>query len=1186
MEEIVRVEGVSLEPEHGRRVLPIPLEVDLQKRIRSLLLARNEKRPPKAPCPTPDYIYLSRYPQETPIGNRIAPVRKSVPPRRAVAQLEKSHSIDTEMGATRFDGPAGQFQEGESWRARQDLGPPGLARSPSIYGERKRASHLKGSNPDPRPASGAKLSPGGEEKSRPKRQNKSSSPKISFTLRTVAPNQSKTSESRSRPTHQHVPGSYRSEKEPLNGHTQTATPSVAQTPAVPQESTLSSDQHRHAPPIKAIDALHKIQDHLENSEATSLAVRERSSRNSLNSTSRTVAVQISLTNPDSISDASNQQTKQAASPVLDQNDVPHLKAHQAGHPQKHASTDSGDGRAPDNRATLDDVGNSSHQKHQAGSPADKAVFDESKKIEHEPSAVESLSIPSTSTSGTLSKVGPHQRDISESSRNPREVLQHKWPDSESPDGFDLIHQSSGRRSPSPKQPEGSFERPLDEQTLRETAKLPIRQADRADTESTDESVVRYRDEQKGQSFDRAITELESLLKEALDIADQSAVAEPHARKSPSTGNIAEHMADSDRESISSMSTVDGLNQHEGDESFPEVRKTKGVMDVSLEVPESKSDLHSQRHMSYDLTPYPRSLNATRHQSLAVNNVGPADLEDDDGLSGQAEAQIPDPSRGFTAKDWAVVERVPSKTSSISRKLSHVQFSETERHPQALNANRQAGHAVSRPQIQPRGSSLRRRSRQDVHHESNQSGGIGSSGDSESTSGPYVADFRNSALRYHPVIQEAMGERNRGEGKIKGYSNMPNIDDYGIPMKEIEPEPHHSHPTNEEVHQGYSLKDRHHFSIREPHGFSLSRSHRRAPIARDWNPGRKRFVAIITCLNTAFLGIIIGVYAGEVPAIQYTIADEHHYTILGNVALFLGLATTTFLFWPLPLLHGRKPYTMGALILLMLLQFPQALTVARSRNPSVATYRVGLLVPRALAGLVMGFAVINFKTTLLDLFGASLQSGNPHQEVVNENDVRRHGGGMGVWLGIWTWCAIGSIGLGFWIGASIISGLAVAWGFWITIILNAFVLLLNVITPEVRRSPYRRSMAEVRSGTDVSRRIARGEVKMHLDSTGPVWWWEEVFAGLTLSFRMLKQPGFAILSFYMGWIYGQVVLVIVVSRTWNRVSSEKHIQRLHVAAPRCIAVKILLFPPPVCRAVRCDHSTRSHPRNSLPEGIFL
>ncbi|KAL8924179.1 MAG: hypothetical protein Q9172_002801 [Xanthocarpia lactea] len=323
-----------------------------------------------------------------------------------------------------------------------------------------------------------------------------------------------------------------------------------------------------------------------------------------------------------------------------------------------------------------------------------------------------------------------------------------------------------------------------------------------------------------------------------------------------------------------------------------------------------------------------------------------------------------------------------------------------------------------------------------------------------------------------------------------------------------------------------LRHRHHFSIREPKKFGLSHSHRRSPIARDWSTSKKRWVALVACTNTGLMGLIIGIYAGEVPAIQYNIVDEHHYTILGNVVLFIGLAITTSVFWPLPLLYGRKPFTLAALAILMPLQFPQAVAVSGYRTPYTPTYRVSLLLSRAVAGLVMGFANINFIATLLDLFGASLQSINPHEEVVNVNDVRRHGGGMGIWLGIWTWSFIGSIGVGFFVGAVIISQLNVEWGFWITIILTAIVLVLNVLVPEVRRSPYRRSFAEVRTPTELTRRVARGEVMMHLYSTGPKWWVEEVMAGCTLCLRMLKQPGFLVLSAYIGWIYGQIVMLIL------------------------------------------------------------
>ena len=47
-----------------------------------------------------------------------------------------------------------------------------------------------------------------------------------------------------------------------------------------------------------------------------------------------------------------------------------------------------------------------------------------------------------------------------------------------------------------------------------------------------------------------------------------------------------------------------------------------------------------------------------------------------------------------------------------------------------------------------------------------------------------------------------------------------------------------------------------------HTFSLRRHHRRQPIARNWGTGKKRLTAIIACINTAFLGIIIGVYVSS------------------------------------------------------------------------------------------------------------------------------------------------------------------------------------------------------------------------------------------------------------------------------------------------------------------------------------
>ncbi|KAF2476095.1 uncharacterized protein BDR25DRAFT_379784 [Lindgomyces ingoldianus] len=321
----------------------------------------------------------------------------------------------------------------------------------------------------------------------------------------------------------------------------------------------------------------------------------------------------------------------------------------------------------------------------------------------------------------------------------------------------------------------------------------------------------------------------------------------------------------------------------------------------------------------------------------------------------------------------------------------------------------------------------------------------------------------------------------------------------------------------------SMRDHMHY-----HTFSLRRNHRRQPIARNWATGKKRITATVACINTALLGIIVGIYAGEVPRIQYMLADERHHVIVGNVVLYFGLAISTFVSWPLPLLHGRKPYILAALALAMPLQFPQAIVVGARRSPKSPSFRTGLFVSRAFTGLVLGFANVNFLTVLLDLFGASLQSKNPHQEIVVANDVRRHGGGMGLWLGVWSWCWIGSLAVGFQVGAGIIESLTPDWGFYITVMMLAGALCLNIIVPETRRSAYRKSVTEVydRDEQFITRRVARGEIKLHLSTEGPKYWFEEVWAGMKLTTMMMCQAGFSVLAFYLGWIYAQIVLVIV------------------------------------------------------------
>lgn len=315
---------------------------------------------------------------------------------------------------------------------------------------------------------------------------------------------------------------------------------------------------------------------------------------------------------------------------------------------------------------------------------------------------------------------------------------------------------------------------------------------------------------------------------------------------------------------------------------------------------------------------------------------------------------------------------------------------------------------------------------------------------------------------------------------------------------------------------------------KPDTFDVHASCDHATIARNWPDSRKRFVAAVVCINTSCLGLVTGIYSGEVPAIQYVIADFHHYAILGNVFLYCGLALSNFFLWPLPLLHGRKVYTVAGLTITLGLQIPQGLVVSQYRMPDDVVWRTLLLLSRSLSGVALGMVSINQLATLLDLFGASLQSRHPHGESANPYDVRRHGGGMGLWLAAWSWCTLGTISLGFVIGAFIVDNASVQWGFWTTLCILMFVLILNLLAPEVRRAAFRRSMADLVGLSGPFSRVTRGELKMHLDETGPYWWGEEVHAGVRLCWKMVRQPGFLILASYTAWVFAQFTLILMVS----------------------------------------------------------
>lgn len=326
----------------------------------------------------------------------------------------------------------------------------------------------------------------------------------------------------------------------------------------------------------------------------------------------------------------------------------------------------------------------------------------------------------------------------------------------------------------------------------------------------------------------------------------------------------------------------------------------------------------------------------------------------------------------------------------------------------------------------------------------------------------------------------------------------------------------------------SLRQRSHVSLQPGRKFSMSKSLKKKPIARDWPIARKRLAAAVACFNTALIGLLAGVYSGVLPSIQYMVVDLDHSMVFGNVAFYFGMAMTSFFCWPLPLLHGRKPYIVCSLGIALPLLFPQALAVTEPRSPSAPLWKLAILIPRTFLGLAMGLTSMNCHATLTDLFGSSLMSTKPHQEVVDDRDMRRHGGGLGAWLGLWTWCFVGAIATGFLIGGIVIDNMRPSTGFYICIGMTACGLIMNVLCPEVRRANWRRSVSEVRTGQTISRRLARGEIMMHRVHDGPIWWGQEVYHGVALSLEMLRQPGFAVMALFASWIYAQVVLTIIVS----------------------------------------------------------
>ena len=1107
-------------------VAPIADE-DLQYHIRSLLKSRNKRRSPKTPCPSPDLQQPSRHQGQICAGNPPTPLGfHNLDAREAALIFAKLSLLKLNMVATRFHGSASRVTNGFKGSLREPSEPDmraGRAFSfdgpwSSIESGLSQRATFDASGGESRLSDDVKRADSVSAKSR----SKSRQPR--YSLRVVPPRHLQIN-----PDAHYVPGSYKSDPSP-DGY---GTPESGS--QHPQDDHRGHDHetlylHDHfgtiiEPSACATAAL----DGLKKYDLRPLDVSKRVAHEhegGIGGGPAPLMAAIPNSRSSSIhavqADAKADTDSRSASLVVEL-------------PTPAAQTETGE------PARL--------------SPVSRALSMLSEFSSHSgPRRESSVSVTPSQRRGSVIKPS----EIRHVGRSPSTISTTHSENRENEKQPHWVKQLVGKRAATLGSSSNLTARPKTLNTYpamgdkeRRSLTMPLSSDEKKasrhlGTEDTDEAAFVQRQQNDSQSMLKVIVDLENLLKEALTIAGKAAsrdVSEAEQdgdverpRKEPDNENGQIHSTDASENSEAESLPSDGIDQVDNHITS----RTGGQ--IAIVEPEADTSYHGHFKRARDATPYPaQSTAVTRHQST----VPPTDqgayevkevMKETMGIQMLPNHRVKEHARldtfhhllPFKSKDCAYIRKSSAVPPAAPQKPPSIQMPLKEEG--RLLARSEGMRSQQRPPvIQPRSSSKKLQgTRAPKQEELNLPDHVASSGGSESDGLPYVADYKTSALQYHPIAREVMAGDTKNTIRTGPYPFRPRENTI-TSLRDKETLTHSSLQRSQSTEkEDYSLKDRHHFSIREFKGFNLSRSYRRKPIARDWSTSRKRLVATVNCITTALMGLILGIYAGEVPALQYALADEHHYTILGNVVFFLGLAITTILVWPLPLLHGRKPYTLAALVILLPLQFPQALAVNNPRSPYVASYRVGVLFPRAFSGLVMGFANINFMTTLLDLFGASLQSGNPHQESVNENDVRRHGGGIGAWLGIWTWCSIMSIGLGFLIGAGVISGLNVSWGFWITIILTATVLLLNVLVPEVRRSPYRRSMAEVRSGTDVSRRVARGEIKMHLESTGPKHWYEEVIAGYKLCFRMLKQPGFMVLALYQGWIFGQIVMVIVVS----------------------------------------------------------
>ena len=271
----------------------------------------------------------------------------------------------------------------------------------------------------------------------------------------------------------------------------------------------------------------------------------------------------------------------------------------------------------------------------------------------------------------------------------------------------------------------------------------------------------------------------------------------------------------------------------------------------------------------------------------------------------------------------------------------------------------------------------------------------------------------------------------------------------------------------------------------------------------------------------------------------------------------GMAIPTLFLWPLGVLHGRKPYVIFAISLLLPLQLPQALPLLvsdmtfeyslsylkQASADSTESYAVVMLFFRSISGVILGFANMSVLGTLTDMWGVDTgkccRGGvySPSEHVMGQ--ARRklnRGGGLGAWLGLWAAVMIGGSGMGYCFGSLVSQSLHPSWGFWIVAIIGAKTAVMVIITSETRppqliprageNQPYFGEGGIIPHDvyvTDLPPQ-KKGEIHLFLNGNPPQWWWQEVWAGWLLMYEMCSQGGFLILLVFLVWAFGVVVML--------------------------------------------------------------